>query len=190
MGMQGLVFNVQHSNPSTYDIADLEEMDVIRARNLEVTNAIAYKLDAVYYDSEYYTNTVDIIYPIFSANQFDRYMETNSINIKVMLRLNEQPNSCLMDQSCYPADSTVLKGVAHLLSDEEKFAFYGMEMDDVGLDENVILLELGKEPIDWYWNLAMFVVGSVFGFTILKSFFRRASSPSEYWYKVTEKGER
>lgn len=50
-------------------------------------------------------------------------------------------------------------------------------------------LEGKEDAIEWYWNLLMFLGGTVFGFTILKSFFRKASSLEEYWKKITEKNE-
>lgn len=188
-GFDGLIINVFYNTTETFDIRQLEQTDKIDARNIEVVNGMSYKEDFIYYQSDR-SSRVDIVYPVLSYEQAKKYYNSEPINIKVLVRLNNQPRSCLETGICIPGDSTSVSGLVKVeLENLRSSDFKTLESELVKLDENVILLEPNEEPITWYWNLAMFVVGMVFGFTILKSFFRRAASFEEYWNKVTEKEE-
>lgn len=188
-GLDGLIINIFYNSTDTIDITQLEKSDNIDVRNIEIINGISYKEDFIYYESNQFS-PIDIIYPILSHDQTEKYYNSEPINIKVLVRLNNQKRTCLTNGNCIPSDSTSLKGLVKVgLENLRDADFETLESDLVKLDDNFILLEPNEEPIIWYWNLIMFLVGTVFGFAILKSFFKRASSIDEYWKIITEKNE-
>lgn len=190
LGLDGLTINLFHNSTKTLDIIELEKLGHVEARNLEITNGISYKEDFIYYESNSYS-PVDIIYPLISHEQSEKYYNSEPIKIKLLIRLNSQNRSCLKTGNCIPKDSSSVMGFVKVgLENLRNYDFQSLEWELVSLDENVILLEPNnEEPIKWYWNLLMLLGGTIFGFTILKSFFRKASSLEEYWKKVTEKDE-
>lgn len=108
----------------------------------------------------------------------------------MLVRLNNQNRDCLTDGNCIPNDSTLVKGLVKVgLENLTNSKFGGLESEFIKLDNNVILLEPNEEPIALHWNLVMFIVGTLFGFAILKSFIVRASTIEDYWKKITEKEE-
>lgn len=188
-GFDGLIINLFYHSTETYDILELEQSDEIDSRNIEIRNGIAYKEDFIFYESDQYS-LIDVVYPLLSHQQNKKYHNSESVKIKVLVRLNNQHRSCISKGNCIPQDSILVKGMVRIgLDNLSSSDFKALETELVTIDENVILLEPNEEPIIWYWNLLMFVVGTVFGFTILKSFFRRASSLKDYWKKITEKEE-
>ncbi len=173
----------------TYDIFQLEQSEDVKSRNLEILNGISLKEGVIYYDTNQ-NSLVDIVYPLLSSEQEEKYYNSEPINIKVLVRINNQHRHCLSNGKCIPSDSTSVNGLVKVgLENIKSGDFEFLESELVTLDENIILLEPDEEPIIWYWNLVMFIGGTLFGFVILKSFFRRASSVGEYWKKVTEKEE-
>lgn len=189
-GFDGLIINFFYNSTLSIDILELEQSDKLDSRNIEIINGIPFKENFIYYESSP-NSQVDIVYPLLSSEQTEKYYNSEPIIIKVLVRLNNQYNYCKSNGNCIPNDSTSINGLVKVgLENLSSDDFKAFESELVKLDENLILLEPNEEPIVWYWNLAMFIAGTVFGFTILKSFFRRASSINEYWKKVTEKEER
>jgi hypothetical protein len=187
-GLDGLTINVLYNSETSIDILQLEQSHELSSRNLKVLNGLIGE-DFVYYESDQYS-PVDIVYPLMSYEQHEKLNKLEPISIRVLVRINNQRRNCLRDGNCIPIDSTSVKGIVKVgLENLRSSDFETLESDLVKLSENVILIEPNEEPIVWYWNLAMFLGGTVFGFAILKSFFRRASSLKEYWKKITEKDE-
>lgn len=183
---KGLMINVLYSSVDTYEILELEESDRINSRNMEVLNAIPFKEDFIYYESDIYS-LVDIVYALLSKEQTEKYANDEPIKIKVLVKIYDQNINCVISRNCIP-DNASIKGLVQVGLDNLKNGdFEKFESDLITLDDNVILLDPDEKPIDWYWNLVMLIVGTAFGITILKSFFRRAPSFSEYWNKITEK---
>lgn len=188
-GFDGLIINIFYNSMETYDIFQLEQSEDVKSRNLEILNGISLKEGVIYYDTNQ-NSLVDIVYPLLSSEQEEKYYNSEPINIKVLVRINNQHRHCLSNGKCIPSDSTSVNGLVKVgLENIKSGDFEFLESELVTLDENIILLEPDEEPIIWYWNLVMFIGGTLFGFVILKSFFRRASSVGEYWKKVTEKEE-
>lgn len=185
-GFDGLIINIFYSSESTFDIVQLEKSMSIDSRNLEILNGLAGE-DFVYYQADYYS-PVDIIYPLISHEQAERLSLSEPISIRVLVKINNQNRSCIQSGSCIPRDSTAISGIVKTgLENLRSGDFEILESDLVKLHDDVILIEPDEEPVIWYWNLVMFLVGTIFGITILKSFFRRASGFAEYWEKITEK---
>jgi hypothetical protein len=187
-GLDGLTINVLYNSETSIDILQLEQSQELSSRNLEILNGLIGE-DFVYYESDQYS-PVDIVYPLMSYEQHEKLNKLEPILVRVLVRINNQSRNCLRDGNCIPIDSTSVKGIVKIgLENLRSSDFETLESDLLKLSENVILIEPNKEPIVWYWNLVMFLGGTVFGFAILKSFFRRASSLQEYWKKITEKDE-
>jgi hypothetical protein len=188
-GFDGLVINIFHSNTKTFDISQIEQLNTVNERNIDIINGISYKEDFIYFQENQFS-TVDIIYPLLSSKQAEKHYKDEPINVKVLVRLNNQTRDCLTSGNCLPPDSTSVNGLVKSgLENLSEDDFKALETDLLKLDKNVILLVPNEKPIVWYWNLAMFVVGTIFGIAILKSFFRRANSIEEYWTMVTEKNQ-
>jgi hypothetical protein len=186
--LDGLTINVLYNSETSIDILQLEQSQELSSRNLEILNGLIGE-DFVYYESDQYS-PVDIVYPLMSYEQHEKLNKLEPILVRVLVRINNQSRNCLRDGNCIPIDSTSVKGIVKIgLENLRSSDFETLESDLLKLSENVILIEPNKEPIVWYWNLVMFLGGTVFGFAILKSFFRRASSLQEYWKKITEKDE-
>lgn len=185
-GLDGLFINMFHSEKVTSDIAEIEVNPQFMARNLEILNGLA--IPDGFFHGPYDYNKIDLVHPLVSYQQYQKYQKSEPITIKVLLRLNEQDHDCIFSQDCYWKDSVAFHGMVQVgLENLGDYSSQGFDSDLLKIDEKVLILERYTEPISWYWNLLMFLVGTVFGFTILKSFFRRASSFKEYWEKVTEK---
>ncbi len=187
-GLDGLIINVLYNSKTTIDILDLEKKEEVSHRNLEILNGKVGD-GLLYYESNSYSN-VDLLYPLISQQQAERFNQLEPISIKVLVRLNDQPRTCLSNGKCIAADSTIIRGIVKVGLENLQYTDYQiLESDLITIDEDVILIETNEETISWYWNLAMFLGGTVFAFAILKSFFRRASSIEEYWNKITEVDE-
>ncbi|MEQ9266354.1 MAG: hypothetical protein RLN81_14085 [Balneolaceae bacterium] len=187
-GFDGLIINILHNSVSTVDIRELEENQDYDARYLEILNGITTN-GLIYYETDYYSS-IDVVYPLISIQQKHNLQNGDSISIRVLVRINGQSRDCLTDFECLPTDSISVKGIVKKgienisLNNSQSF-----ETELVSISKNVILIVPNEEPIIWYWNLAMFLGGGIFGFAILKSFFRKASSTKDYWEKITEKEE-
>lgn len=189
-GLDGLIINVFHSTTKTYDILQFETSNEAPTRNIEILNGIPYRKELMYLEADAYS-PIDIIYPLVSSEQLAKAQKNEPITIKVLIQLNEQDPDCIIDKSCLPEDSTAVKGLVKVeLENLHREDFNYFESDLISLDDQVILLQPNEVPIAWYWNLIMFGAGILFGVTILKSFFRRASSLKEYWQKITEQEEK
>jgi hypothetical protein len=189
-GLDGLILNIFHQSTKTYDIEEFENLDKVDARNIEILNGVACIQELMYYEENSYSSYIDVVYPLISQKQMKRYLNSDVIEIKALIRINNQSRDCLSTQNCIPNDSTIIKGLVKVeLESLGITGFKELSSELVRIDKNVILIEPNTEPITWYWNLIMFVVGLVFGFTILKSFFQKASTLKEYWDKITEKEE-
>lgn len=187
-GLDGLLINIFYHTTESYDILELEQSENIDARNIEIINGIVFRDNFIYYESNELV-TVDMVFPLLSNEQIQNYNNSEPITIKVLFRLFEQSRNCLTTGICLPEDSVALKGLVKIgLENLNRDDFEALESDLLKLDKNVILVEPEDEPIVWYWNLAIFVVGTVFGFTILKSFFRRATSLRDYWRRMFVRG--
>jgi len=187
-GFDGLIVNIFYSSETTIDILELEKSTTIDSRNLEILNGLSGE-EFIYYEADYYS-PVDIIYPLISQEQAERLSQFQPISIRVLVKINNQSRGCIRNSNCIPKDSTTIRGIVKTgLENLRSGDFDTFESDLVKLHDDVILIEPGEEIIPWFWNLLMFLIGTIFGFTILKSFFRRASSFAEYWEKVTEKEE-
>jgi len=187
-GSDGLIINLKYQSVSDIDIEALEEDEQFESRNLNVLNGI--RMDDFIYYSSGMNSPIDIVYPLISAKQKAVLDSGDLITIKVFVRLTDQQWNCLDNQYCIPEDSSSIRGLVKTgLENIRSSDFSQFETAQVGIDESAILVQPGAEPISWQWNLAMFLGGTIFGFTILKSFFRRASSLKEYWAKITEKEE-
>ncbi|MBN7811235.1 hypothetical protein J0A68_09720 [Algoriphagus sp. H41] len=188
-GLDGLIINTFHGNTETFDISQLEQSKIIESRNINIVNGISYKEDFIYYEENQFS-PVDIVYPLLSFEQAERLANSEPISVKILVRLNNQNRDCLTSGNCLPVDSASVNGLVKTgLENLKSSDFETLETDLLRLDENAILIELNDKPILWYWNLAMFAGGTIFGFAILKSFFRRANSIEEYWTLVTEKDQ-
>lgn len=187
-GLDGLMINQFSGTLLEIDIEELEKGRDESKRYLKVLNGIAGE-NYLFYEAGSYSS-VDIVYPVFSNKQAEKYKNGEPVTIKLLVRLIDQSRSSLNRGDFYHEDSSSLIGLTKAgLENLQKQDFYKLETDLIKLDENVILLEPGSKPINFWLNFTMFLVGTVFSFTILKSFFRRASSFKEYWEKVTEKNE-
>ncbi len=188
-GLDGLLINLFHSSDTSLDILQLERSKKNNYRNVEIHNGIAGQT-FVYYQSDSYS-PVDIIYPLISHEQSLKLNQLKPISVRVLVRISNLNRNCVKNNTCIPIDSTAVNGIVKMgLENLSSNDIAVLESNLVKLDKNVILIESGERPIIWYWNLAMFIGGTIFGFAILKSFFRQASSLEEYWEKITEKAER
>lgn len=186
-GLDGLILNAIHSDTTTIDVWELEKHPLFESRNVKITNGCAGS--ALYLQADY-AGPIDILYPLLSAAQVINLSKGKPIRVKVLVRLKNRPSQCVGDRSCLPKDSTPVKGLVkvgfeNLNTDD----FKAFESDLVQVDKDALLVDPEEETIVWYWNLAMFLIGTVLAFVIVKSFFRKASSMGDYFKKIMEEEE-
>lgn len=186
-GVDGLIINFFHSKTETFDIQELEKVKTLETRNLVVKNGVSYNEDFIYSESENF-GFVEIVYPLVSQKQKEKYLNFESITVKLLVKMDHVDKNCLKSGDCFPKDGSTVSGLVKSgLENLDASELKPLETSLVKIDENAIILELGDKPVSWYWNLLMFLVGAFFCIIILKSFFRKASSVEEYWQKITEK---
>lgn len=189
-GVDGLIINFFYSKTETFDIHELEKMKTLETKNLVLKNGVSYNDDFIYHESENF-GFVEIIYPLVSQKQKEKYLNFEPITVKLLVKIDHVDKNCLKSRDCFPKDASTVSGLAKSgLENLDASELKPLETSLVKIDENAIILELGDKPVTWYWNLLMFIIGAFFGIIILKSFFRKASSIKEYWQKITEKEEK
>ncbi len=186
-GLDGLFINLYSGPLLTIDIAKLNNIDASKNRHLCVLNGLKVNQNnLIYYQRNPYT-PIDVLYPVISHQQKQSLLDSKPITIKLLVKLSNQSYQCVENNSCTLTDSTILTGLTEVgikkLNNSELSL---LENNLLKIDENVIILEQGASPINIWWNLAMFIAGTIFACTIWKSFVRKANTLNEYWTKITE----
>jgi hypothetical protein len=187
-GLDGLFVNYYSRSLFDIDIEKLDQSDGDRHRYFKVNNGIAYGT-YIYYEENLYS-PVDIVYPVISAKEVEDLQNGRNVEAKLLVRRNKLNRDCLKYGSCFYGDSISVMGLSRIglesLSDND---YMMLEDEHLKIAPNAILLEAGAGPVAIHWNLLMFIGGTVFAFTILKSFFQKAYSIQEYWMKVSEQAK-
>lgn len=185
-GLDGLLVNYYSSSVFEVDISEVENMEINKYRFLKIDNGIAY--DSFLYYENGSRSKIDVVYPLISAKQVASLEAGEEIEAKVFVKRNDLLRSCLTNSACFYKDSTSIKGLSLKGFDNlSEGDFASFTDDQLKVSHTPILLDADSEPISIRWNLLMFLGGGLFGFTIIKSFFRKAESIEDYWRKVTEK---
>ncbi|MCR9252531.1 MAG: hypothetical protein NXI20_19065 [bacterium] len=183
-GLDGLFIYYHSRNLYEIDIKAYEDGGDRSQRYLTIQNGIGVP-EYLYYggDDDYHFG---VIYPVISNAQYERLLVGDIVNVFVLVERSEFSRS----GNYMLEDSTDLTGLTAIgmegLSDADIDMF---ESSNLKISNDAVLIQLGEEPIPFHWNLIMFLLGTVFSFTLFKSFFRRASSVKEYWFKITEKDQ-
>ncbi|SDK43986.1 hypothetical protein SAMN05421823_102737 [Catalinimonas alkaloidigena] len=188
-GLDGLKINYYARTPYEADIAALETEGAHDPRYVTIHNAIAAGPYLTSADER--SLTTDITYPVISQAQQDRLLAGQPVTAHLLVQLPKRPRNCENYNTCLLPDSTLLSGVTK--AGLEKLSadnLHLLESDLLTIAPEALLLEPYTTPVALYWNLLMFLGSGLFAFTLLKSFFRRATSVSEYFEKISEKHAR
>lgn len=187
-GLDGLFINYYSSSLHELDIESLEKKGCDNNRYLKINNGVTAGT-FIYLEENNYSN-IDVYYPIISHKQAELLRLGRPITAHLIVQINNLNRNCIKDETCYLIDSTSVTGITKEgFDDLRRDDFKSMETDLLTIDKNAILIEPDIKPIALHWNLLMFIGGTIFAFTLLKSFFRKASGLREYWVKITEKDE-
>lgn len=185
-GLDGLFINYYSQSLYEIDINDVGTETINDHRYLKIKNGIAYPTYAYYEENPY--SEVDVLYPLVSAKQLESLREGKKIEAKLFIKRNNVARSALDNKAYFYPDSIPIIGLTQTGLDNLRSGDLEVLQDEnLNLPNNPIIIESGSQPIGLPWNLLMFIGGTVFGFTILKSFFRKADSVKDYFYKIAEK---
>lgn len=190
LGLDGLLVNYYSRSFKTLDIIEIEKEGILAERFVEITNGIATG-DFAFSDGIVGGN---VLYPLISAAARQQ-MQINQepVEVKVLVLRKYVDSGCIYNNTCASSNGAAIMGVVSRglgKVDKEIGLLFEEDIEEgtIKLAPDVIVLE-ERELISWYWNLLMFIGGTFLSFKILKSFFRKASSLEDWFYKVAEVDE-
>ncbi|MBT33676.1 MAG: hypothetical protein CMO01_28770 [Thalassobius sp.] len=188
LGVSGLIVNFSSWELEEFQMEEIESNGVGFSKYIKIKNSYPTG-EYVWLQNEDSETRIDLIYPIVSIEKYEDILYGEKVIVNAFVRLNNVKNSCLLDSTCIPNDIDI-KGV--IKSGFDSFSYDEMkvfETDNIQLAEDFILIENGTKPRELYINIILFLVGSIFGGAILKSFFKKSSSFKDWIDNVTEKKE-
>ncbi|MCF8277617.1 MAG: hypothetical protein K9J17_12860 [Flavobacteriales bacterium] len=162
-GLYGLIVNTLGNGLHVLSIEELYTKGAGTKRQIELTDGIIWDTGLANYDDD--GNLETFLYVV-------TLQDTTSSKHAVVIV--ESENKMLMDSDeviiglLKPFWTTVNENLKLMLSDRE-FDF----------DEQLFVLELNKEPWEWYWNLLVLLVSSLFIYRLIEAIFLELKSRKE-----------
>ncbi len=112
------------------------------------------------------------LYPVFDERQMMRIDSGDQVRVKLLAWTQKLDPECESRGDCIVRGKTQLKGV---IASNRQIRKQVQQWNDsqVLIDDNPIIMEVGRSPIAWYWNGLMVVGALLIGFFMEKRNFER-----------------
>lgn len=119
-----------------------------------------------------------IIFPLLSEEQLAQLDQGQQVRPRVIAWTEDFNPDCVKQGNCVPRGVQTYKGIIRNLS-KEKNKTSQLPAAKYALPKYVIYMETNREPIAWYWNVAMMVGAVLLAFIVeRKNFFKRRTPAS------------
>jgi hypothetical protein len=98
-----------------------------------------------------------VAYPVLSKAQIDSLGEGLVVHPAIIAWAQKFDAACVNAGNCAPAGSFTLEGITRPI-DKERNRSNTLSTRRFSIPENVIYIETGRKPLDWYWNLLIMVL--------------------------------
>jgi len=129
--------------------------------------------DYVYVSGKRKTDKPIIIFPLVSSAQLAQIDQGQTVQPRFIGWTEKFPAICVDNANCAPRLQGSFKGIIRDLS-KEKDRTVQLSAQKFTLPADPIFVETGREPLAWYWNLAMMVAAFLIAFALeRKQFLKR-----------------
>lgn len=133
--------------------------------------------DFVYVPGKRANNPGIIIFPLLSEEQLAQLDQGRQVRPRVIAWTEDFNADCVKQGNCVPRGVSTFKGVIRNLS-KEKNKTGQLPADKYALPEYVIYMETNREPIAWYWNVAMMAGSVLLAFIVERRNFFKPRTPA------------
>ena len=103
-----------------------------------------------------------IAYPVLSKAQVDSIDAGMAVRPAIIAWSQKFDAECVNAGSCAPKGELVFSGITRKI-DKERNRAAELKASAYLLPENVVYIETGRNPLDWYWNLAIMLIAVAIG---------------------------
>lgn len=118
-----------------------------------------------------------IIFPLLSQAQLAQLDQGQQVKPRVIAWTEDFNPDCVKQGNCMPRGARIYKGIVRNLS-KEKNKTSQLPANKFALPSYVVYMETGREPIAWYWNVAMMVGAVLLAFVIERKNFFKPQTPA------------
>lgn len=133
--------------------------------------------DFVYVPGKRANNPGIIIFPLLSETQLTQLDQGQQVRPRVIAWTEDFNADCVKQGNCVPRGVQTYKGVIRSLS-KEKNKTGQLPAGKYALPEYVIYMEVNREPIAWYWNVAMMAGSVLLAFIVERRNFFKPRTPA------------
>lgn len=114
-----------------------------------------------------------IAYPVLSGAQMDSLEKGLVVHPAVIAWNQRFDGACVKAGNCAPQGAFTLSGITRSI-DKERDKSSSLPAAKFVIPENVIFIETGRKPLDWYWNLLIMALAVAIGGGMEHYFSRKA----------------
>lgn len=103
-----------------------------------------------------------IAYPVLSKAQVDSIAAGMKVRPAIIAWSQKFDAECVNAGNCAPPGEFTLNGIARKI-DKERNRSKELKASAYALPDNVVYIETGRKPLDWYWNLVVMLVAAAIG---------------------------
>ncbi|BDD07038.1 hypothetical protein [Aureibacter tunicatorum] len=180
-GLKGLIINYYENevielDVNNADFTNQKKYSTINFKDVKLGRLVAYEFTD--------NNKVDLVYSLIPESIPEESIPLTQALIKI-----ENVDSDCLDGDCEEKYISKFEGICYSVLDEMDTTYIN-EIKEYGISisKNAVLINISEKSREWYWNLLM-CLGLLFGFIILKSFFIKANSITDWLNKVSHQDE-
>ncbi len=103
-----------------------------------------------------------VAYPVLSQAQIDSLGKGMAVRPAVIAWSQKFDPECVNAGNCAPKEAFTLDGITRKI-DKERNRIHTLDASKYVVPQNVIYIETGRKPLDWYWNLAIMLFALALG---------------------------
>ena len=103
-----------------------------------------------------------LAFPVLSKTQMDSLEKGMRVHPAVIAWTQRFDGNCVNAGACAPKEEFMLEGITRKI-DKERNRVQTLPKERYVISENITQLEIGREPLAWYWNLAIMLAALILG---------------------------
>jgi len=103
-----------------------------------------------------------LAYPVLSKSQMDSIEKGIPVHPAIIAWTQRFDNNCVNAGTCAPREEFMLKGITRKI-DKERNRVQTLPKERYVISDKVSYLEIEREPLAWYWNLAIMLAALILG---------------------------
>jgi hypothetical protein len=103
-----------------------------------------------------------VAYPVLTSAQSDSVVAGMTVRPAVIAWSQKFDPACVELGTCALQGAFVLEGITRKI-DKERNRSKELEEKRYSIADNIVYIEIGRKPLDWYWNLAIMLAAAAIG---------------------------